>query len=362
MGMKICFFGQFDPQNPRNLVFSVGWKQLGHEIVYCQTGPNPLIITFLKLLVKQSRLEFDVLFVPYGFFSVYSLILAKIVGLVRRKTVIFDAFISLHEVYVQEREMVSLGGLRAKLYWWLDWLSIRLADRVTCDTFQNIDYFVRQYRGNKDKFCRIIVGTDRRLFRPISVTKTANLRIGWWGSFLKLHGLEYIIEAASLLKCLPVQFKLYGKGLEHRRIRTMAKQRKLTKVKFYPNAKIYRQPLKYLNEMDLVLGGPFGKSPRVERVVPIKVIESLAAGKPTIVGNTGANREFFPSNVVWFCSPQSGAVLAKVIKQIYRHKEQLTKRGELGYRWFLGHATQEKINQELSRVLVLETVRTQNDR
>lgn len=140
--MNILYFGNYNPNYARNRVIIRGLQQNGARVVHSLRGP------------------YDVIIVGYSD-SRYAVSLA---WLFSRKPVIWDAFYSLYDSWVFDRKLVSPHSLKAYYYWFLDWLSCILADRILLDTNAHIDYFVRTFHIPCSKFTRVLIGADDEVF------------------------------------------------------------------------------------------------------------------------------------------------------------------------------------------------------
>ena len=142
--MTICYFGDFDPEYSRNRVIMSGLEQNGVRIVRSLHEPHDFVI------VGYSDSRWTV----------------PLAWLLFRKPIIWDAFYSLYDSWVFDRKLVSSHSFKAKYYWFLDWLSCKLADKILLDTNAHIDYFVKTFKIPRHKFIRILVGSDDRIFKP----------------------------------------------------------------------------------------------------------------------------------------------------------------------------------------------------
>lgn len=91
--------------------------------------------------------------------------LAKFLNLFRKKPVVLDAFLSLYDTIISDRGLVSPGSVKARVIWWLDRMSCRLADLVLLDTEEHIKFFVSEFGINSDKFVRVFVGAAEAMLR-----------------------------------------------------------------------------------------------------------------------------------------------------------------------------------------------------
>ena len=137
----VLYYGDFDPNYSRNRVIMLGLERNGIRIV------------------RSWRESHDAVIVGYSD-SRWTVPVAWLHNLFSGKPLIWDAFYSLYDSWVFDRKLVSPHGLKAKYYWFLDWLSCKLADKILLDTDKHIAYFVRAFHIKKAKCIRIFVGAD----------------------------------------------------------------------------------------------------------------------------------------------------------------------------------------------------------
>lgn len=168
--MVICYFGFYDAAYSRNRILIKGLEQNGAKVIECHTRETG-IFKYWELVLKFLKIKgkFDIMVV--GFPGFQSVILAK---LLTRKSVIFDAFLSLYDSNVFDRKLYSARSYKAYKDWLLDYFSCRLADKVIIDTNEHINYFVEEFGVNRRKFFRIFVGSDDDYFKPINNKKENN--------------------------------------------------------------------------------------------------------------------------------------------------------------------------------------------
>lgn len=349
--MKICLFGQFDPLYPRNRIFIKNLKNSGIQVIICYDR-SWFVVRFLKLWIEQSKHGYDILFVPYASLAAVDVLFAKIISIIYQKPLIFDAFISLYDTNVNDRRRVQKNSFYAFVYWLLDYLSLRLADRVICDTQANIDYFVKNYHLSRKKFHSVLIGSDESVFKPKrNKTNRKYFKVIYWGNYIPLHGMEYIIKAANLLRNYGnIKFYLLGSGQEYQQAVKFKIKYQLDKVFFLPSINYVDLP-KFVNSADLVLGGPFGSSRKAQRVIPNKVYEALACRKAVIVGDTLTMRNTFKKNEVFFCACQNDKQLANLILYLSENPRILIAKSKLGFSWYQKFASNKIISQRLLSVI-----------
>ena len=133
--LTVCYFGTYTSEYSRNSTLISGLKKNEVDVVECKTIRRGFL-KYIDLIVKHWKIRnsYDIMIV--GFQGIQAVILAK---LLTRKTIIFDAFASIYDSMVMDRKSVKVNSFVAKYYWWLDKISMILADIVLFETNENID-------------------------------------------------------------------------------------------------------------------------------------------------------------------------------------------------------------------------------
>lgn len=303
---------------PRNRVIIEGLRKNGVDVVEChedfwkdttqklegvKAGSGAikmlcrLLLAYKALICKFRRIGYyDVLVVGYaGHIDIF---LAKTLNIFRRKPVIFDAFLSLYDTAVMDRRIVQPGSLKAKLLRFIDTWSCRLSDAVLLDTQAHVDYFVSEFRLPAEKFHVIPVGSYLQiplspplLKREIGRTKgdRGSFNVLYFGAYIPLHGVEVILKAAKIIqdKGSDVFFTLVGTGQLLPGMKELASSLGLKNVIFVERFVSEEELVGYVQQADICLG-IFGQTDKAGRVIPCKVYNCLAMGKPLITMSSPA--------------------------------------------------------------------------
>lgn len=280
-------------KNSRNRVLEHGLKKIGAISCEC-TDKSFWPVRMVRLFLKHRKVknQYDVLFVAFP--GQLMVVLAK---LVTRKPVIFDPFISLYNTVVEDRQFHSKVSLAALWYFVLDSISLKMADVIIADTEAHAGYYQKKFGVRKEKFAIVPVGVREDLFFPLPAKgKNERFIVSFHGTYIPLHGIEYIIESAKLLKAdESVAFRLLGTGQTLLSIKSLVRKYGLSNVALLEKRIPYEAFPEYISSADVCLG-IFGKTLKAKMVVPNKVYECLAMGKPVITADTPAVREFFEPN------------------------------------------------------------------
>jgi len=271
------------------------WKGTSEKLAGIQDGFSiikkllRILQVYLKLIRKYWSIGYyDAIIVGYaGHIDVF---LAKFLNIFRRKPLIFDAFLSLYDTAVVDRGIISPASVRAKLLHLIDRWSCRLADAVLLDTSAHIDYFVREFRLPAGKFHAIPVGSSLMMNRlnPIQTEHGNKFNVLYFGSYIPLHGVDVILKAAKILQDKDnetVLFTLVGTGQLLPEMKGLASRLELKNVSFVDRFVGEEELVDYINGADVCLG-IFGTTDKALRVIPCKVYNCLAMGKPLITSRS----------------------------------------------------------------------------
>jgi glycosyltransferase involved in cell wall biosynthesis len=328
----LCFFGTYDRETPRFKMLVNGFQSQGGEVLEChadlwpKAGARALfalqkkfevsrICVFLsaqrRLLAQAEVLrQTDAILVAYP--GHLDMPLARLLAWYYHKPLIFDPFISLWDTAVGDRRLFFSTSWQAHLLRFLDRIALRLADKVIADTPQQADFYADLAGIHRDAIGLVPIGADETLFYPreISPNEAGICEVLFYGSMIPLHGIEVILEAAALLKDDPsIRFHLIGEGqfpLEAR-LAEMA----LPNVRWTPFLP-YEELPEAIARATICLG-IFGTSDKARRVVPHKIYEAAAMGKPIITGKSPAIRWAFPEGLIEVSSGDPVALASAIV-------------------------------------------------
>lgn len=112
---------------------------------------------------------------------------------------------------------------------------------------------------------------------------------GYIGTHGMAHGLDFIVGAIAKLKNEPYHFLFIGDGAEKARVMALAQEKGLTNATFLDPIAKHEVP-RYLAQIDVALV-PLRPSETFKTVIPSKIFEAAAMGKPILLGVDGHARE-----------------------------------------------------------------------
>ncbi len=224
--------------------------------------------------------------VVVGFGGQLDVLLARRIC-VPRAGLVFAPLVSLHETLVEDRPVFTPGGLAGRALATLDRATLRAADLVLADTEAHADYLA----GLGVPRARVAVwylGAEPEFF-PARVARPSGRRVLFYGRHLPLHGVDTIVHAAAILADR-ARVEVIGSGPERGRVEALAR-RLGAPLAFRDDVPLATLPDE-LAAADVVLG-VFGASEKAARVVPNKVYQTAAVGRPLVTRDGPALREAF---------------------------------------------------------------------
>ena len=351
--MKICYLGPYNSDYPRNRVIIKGLMKNGVKLIECNVHSSNRLLDYISLLRKGMRLDCDVAMLGARG-SYYGQPLVPLVKNMTRKPLVFDAMLTLYETDVVDRKLVKENSVKAKLWYLLDYASLHAADLVLSDTESHAKYYSSTYHVELKKFRRVLIGSDDEVFYPRQSKKEDNcFLVMFWGGFIPLQGVKYIVKAAKLLEShKDVKFELRGFGQTYSEALELSRSLRVKNVTFVPKWVSYDKLPNYIANADVCLG-IFGETEKAQRVIPTKAVEALAMRKPLITGDSPAAREILKNGENCILVPMADPkALVEAILTLKGDKKLRDKIAENGYKLFKEKLSPKAIGKELKSILM----------
>jgi len=330
----VCFFGAYDPAYPRNSVIKKGLRLNGVEVAECHVQPKYKFWLRYPFLISRCLghlLKYDFFFVPE--FCQKDVPLAKILSFAAGKKVIFDPLAPRFETKIKDWKRKPPDSWQARWNLKIDSWAFKLSNLILADTRAHQDYYCRNYGIPPQKVEILPVGYDDELYRPPAVMrKEEQFTVLFFGSFLPLHGVELILEAARIISSEEalIRFRLIGSGQTLPRARGLASELSLSNVKFEGWLPQHALPQRIASS-DICLG-IFGKTEKAGRVVPHKIFQAMGMRKPVITARTPAVEEFFKHREnIFLVDELEPELLAKAILELRRDADLRERIAEKGF-------------------------------
>ncbi len=271
----------------------------------------------------------------------------------RRIPLIFDPLISAYDKQLNERRKLTSNSSAAEKLLRREREQFSLADIVIADTSGHADYFSEVLGVTPEKLIILPVGADQSIFNfqpPRPLDDGRPIRILFYGSFIGLHGVPTIVEAVRQYEGPPVQFHFVGSGpmrAEAERILTKTPPGTVPAPVHFEDWLEIHTLAHRVAESDIVLG-VFGTTGKALRVVPNKVYQALAVGRPVITGDTPAFDDKFRTltpEALAFTAPGEPGALATQIRGWASERTTLERRGQAAHSLFQAEFAEEVLRQ-----------------
>jgi len=371
--VKICYFGTYDVTQPRTRVILEGLRQLEvdvqelHADLWSGTSQKVTLASHpssaLKYIGKWCRVYRSLMWrrkdlrdcdvVVYGHLGQIDLLVTAWWFRRRRIPVVWDALVSLEDTVVHDRALVRGASLWAKLLHIADAVSGRLADCVLVDTDQNRVYW-RDRFGIPDARLRVVPVGAEALFElaatsALDSVPVEEFRVLFFGKYIPLHGVETIVRAAYELRDhRDIVWRMIGVGQHRSLAEQLVRSLGVTSVRFVDWVPYEQLPAEIAG-CDIGLG-IFGTTDKAQRVVPNKVYQILAGGRPLITADTPAVRDLFDcdgSQGVCLIPAGDPRALAAAVIEMRDSPQRLTTLANQGSLLFSRSYTAEAVGRQV---------------
>jgi len=348
--LTICYFGAYDPEYSRNKVLMAGLRMNGIAVRECHDASRFKPLRFVRLARKYHRMAADIDVIVVGACGHVYMPLAKLLALAGRKRIVFDAFVSQYDTVITDRQVARPGSLRAWWYRRLDCIGASLADITLLDTKEHVEFYAAEYRLDVKRFEAIPISADTDVFRLRTAGRRHEFTVTFVGTFIPLQGVPFILRAAGLLKHVPsIRMLMIGSGETYRAAVDLAKSLGLENISFagpLPASNVADT----LAESDVCLG-IFGTTPKTQRVIPNKVYEAMAMGKPLITADTPAARGLLRHKVNALLVPVGDPqAIADAILDLMRDPALCSRLGSEAWETFRRTASPEIVGGQLADI------------
>jgi glycosyltransferase involved in cell wall biosynthesis len=210
---------------------------------------------------------------------------------------------------------------------------------------------VQRWDIKAQKISIIENGVETDLFHPDKPVTDLRTRLDVQGRFVvcyvgtmgMAHGLDTILESAQILQTIAphVLILLVGEGADKERIKTQAAARGLQNVRF-----LDRQPREEIPELICASDAclvPLKKTELFKTVIPTKLLEFMACGRPVILGVEGQARKIVENAQAGLAiEPQNPAALVQSILWLSSRPELCRILGRNGRRHILENFSRQQ--------------------
>jgi glycosyltransferase involved in cell wall biosynthesis len=265
--------------------------------------------------------------------------------------VVFDPLISAYDKKVFERGKFAPTSRAAhQLLQWERQLMGK-SDLVVADTSCHADFFQQALQVAPDRLAVIPVSAEEEVFTPQpSRPSSEPIEVLFYGSFIGLQGPHHIAEAVRQVR--EVRWTFIGAGPLLESCQQILDQ--CDNVRFLPSVPYDSLPQR-IAEADILLG-IFGTSDKAARVIPNKVSQALACGRPVVTQLSDAYpttlRELptEESGISWVPPGQPQAI-ADTVRHLAGQRNSLGQRSRAARLTFDRHFSNEILRGALNAAL-----------
>lgn len=352
--MRVCYFGAYKPEYPRNQILRAGLAANGVEVVECRVSKHLPTIRRAPLLINQYRRvwrQCDVLLLAE--FGQSLAPVAWALARLTRKPLVADMLVSYYDLAVEVRRAVKAGSWQARRFFWFDAWAVRLSNAALADAEPHRQYFIDVFGGQRERVHVVPLGVNDAHFvmRPQPEAKQP-LLVMYYGTYTPAHGVETMIRAAARLASrADLFFQFLGDGQDREMAEALARELKLTNVRFDPPVPYADLPAK-IACADICLG-EFGDTLQTKRGLANKVYQTLAMGKPLINGDTPSIRSLFSPGEHLAVSPLADSeALAQTIAELADDPARRAALASAGRQWTLKNYTPPRLGKKLLDIIL----------
>lgn len=268
------------------------------------------------------------------------------------KILIFDQMMSPYDSLIHERKTVSPDGWLAKSIYLYEKIILHRSEGILTDTEIHRDFFQELFEIDAKKILAVPVGADESLLQKITdfpkSKASGKFEVLFYGTFLPLHGIDVILEAAKKLKHLPIHLTLVGGGNGNKYAQLIEKSNleNISHIEWVE----FKKLASLIAAADIGLGGPFGNTKQGLRVITGKTMQFLAMSKPVIIGNIPQDNGFLDKFNCLMIEQGDPDALANTIQWAFEHQPQLPQIGANGLKLYQDQFSIEQISKRLTGI------------
>lgn len=370
--MRVCYFGTYRKEYIRNRLMIDRLKMGGINVIEChetlwldyQDRENIVakgwkdprywlrfFIVYTRLLNKYRKFgKYNLMIVGYP--GQLDVIIAKILTIIRKKPLIWDFYMSVYLI-ANERKLAQKSRIGVMVLRLLEKFSFHLSDWIIVDTDAYAEWIHNEYSVKHDKLWFLPLGADDRIFKPKSEPNSKDtFKCLYYGSYIPNHGLEYVIEAANLLRDdSSIIFELVGDGPEKHKILGLVDNYNLSNVKFldWTSQEVL---VEKISQADICLGS-FGNTPQALMTMQNKIHECMAMGKVIINGDSPVMQSQLRDNAnIILCAREDPLSLADKIISIKNNPLLRKSIGSEAFQYYQDHLSLDITSKSLFRWLL----------
>tara|TARA_B100002049_G_C16046044_1_gene361214 strand:- start:2 stop:1210 length:1209 start_codon:yes stop_codon:yes gene_type:complete len=213
------------------------------------------------------------------------------------------------------------------------------ADLVLTTTPQLSNY-AEEMGSNSDCIKYFPLGVNSRYFKPMKKNNELFQELGiqtndriilFMGTLYPFSGIDHILKNFHLLqnKIKQIKFVIIGGGPDFNRLKSLSNELQLNKNIIFTGFVEQKKIPEYIAIADICLN-PFVINTLTDRVIPTKILEYLACGKPVLSTPLKGTVELLPNENYGIVYSQLDDFISS-IEKLLQNKAHLDKLGENGF-------------------------------
>jgi glycosyltransferase involved in cell wall biosynthesis len=244
-----------------------------------------------------------------------------------------------------DMELWKKNGLQAKLFYWIEKLTVKHSDGVVVLSPLTVKYLKHRYDYNDENILRLPNGVDRCFLQKAKMLTSDCFHIAYVGGIDLVHGLDYLLKIAKSLKTQRhIIFDIYGDGKERKRLEALCHSEKLENIRWHGSVKKNRVP-SLLKNADAL----FVSTSNVLYGSENKLYEYMASARPLIIAAESEHNNPAEKVGCGISIPRNNTAIAakKIIALSIMKNEERTVMGEKGRNYVESHRLISKLSEQL---------------
>lgn len=306
-------------------------------------------------LIKTLKLTDNIENIIILFPGVIDLIYLTLFGRSYRNKLIFDYFVVFYQTLITDRDLIKSKTLQL-LILKLEKLIMKIPSKLIVET-EEIKAYINKTINPGSNIYVLQTPTNENIFSYKKVEKKSIKEIDflYWGTYINLHGLEILIQAAANLDD---KYKIYllGDGQEFSNINNLVKKFNLENVTFDKTLFSKNHQYEYFYDLlskSKIAIGTLSNSEKNNIVVPSKVMEAAALKIPFITYKSESMLSNSKDDIAYFIEEPLVKNLEKRMREAIKRHEDKSDFIQINaaYDWFHSYGTQSIFNHSLFGIL-----------
>jgi len=232
------------------------------------------------------------------------------------------------------------------------------ADLVLTTTPQLSNY-AEEMGSNSDCIKYFPLGVNSRYFKPMKKNNELFQELGiqtndriilFMGTLYPFSGIDHILKNFQLLqnKIKQIKFVIIGGGPDFNRLKSLSNELQLNKNIIFTGFVEQKKIPEYIAITDICLSS-FAINILTDSIIPIKILEYLACGKPVLSTPLKGTVELLPNENYGIVYSQLDDFISS-IEKLLQNKTQLDKLGENGFSYIKKNHYWDSLADQLIKI------------